>query len=223
MQTPPFPSVASIEKIGIALVRRRLVGCSPEVLWAAILSLILAFGQMLPAAKLFDSPSNYLSLHTLLEFIAMAVSAMVFALAWNLRHLGVNSHRIILGAGFLVVAFIDFAHALSYVGMPALLTPSAPEKTISFWLAGRSVAAGALLPDGSFTQNSGHSFRELYEQFNVAGNEQRGPLPYSVPVQIASFVDSIKAFSTGTMLAPFEANTDIVIYPNSVRSFAIKF
>jgi PAS domain S-box-containing protein len=75
----------------------------------------------------------------------MAVSAIVFALAWNLRNLGVNSHRIILGAGFLVVAFIDFAHALSYVGMPALLTLSAPEKTISFWLAGRSVAAGALL------------------------------------------------------------------------------
>jgi len=145
MQIQPLPPVASIEKIGIAAVRIRLVGCSPEVLWAAGLSLILAFGQMLPAVKLFDSPSNYLPLHTLLEFIAMAVSAMVFALAWNLRNQGINSHRVILGAGFLAVAFIDFAHALSYAGMPPLVTPSSPEKAINFWLAGRYVAAGVLL------------------------------------------------------------------------------
>ncbi|MGB4062381.1 MAG: MASE3 domain-containing protein [Azonexus sp.] len=145
MQIQPLTSDVSIKQIEDAAVRGWLVDWSPEVLWVASLTLILVFGQMLPAAKLFDSPSNYLPLHTFLEFIAMAVSAMVFALVWNLRHQGINSHRVILGAGFLAVAIVDFAHALSYAGMPPLLTPSSPEKAINFWLAGRYIAAGALL------------------------------------------------------------------------------
>ncbi|UCV22022.1 MASE3 domain-containing protein [Ferribacterium limneticum] len=145
MQIQPLASGTPIKQIDDVIVKGWLVGYSPEVFWAAGLTLILVFGQMLPAAKLFDSPSNYLPLHTLLEFIAMAVSAMVFALAWNLRNQGINSHRVILGAGFLAVALVDFAHALSYAGMPALLTPSSPEKAINFWLAGRYIAAGVLL------------------------------------------------------------------------------
>ena len=117
----------------------------PQALWVVSLTFLLAFGQFLPAAKFFASPANYLPLHTFSEFIAMAVSAMVFALAWNLRHQGQNSHRIILGAGVLAVALIDFAHTLSFAGMPDFLTPSSPEKAISFWLAGRYIAAAIFI------------------------------------------------------------------------------
>lgn len=144
MQIQPLASGDSVKQINDASFKGKLVRCSAEGLWAVSLTLILAFGQMLPAGKFFDSPSNYLPLHTLLEFIAMAVSAMVFALAWNLRKQGINSHRVMLGAGFLAVALIDFVHTLSYAGMPALLTPSSPEKAINFWLAGRYVAAAVL-------------------------------------------------------------------------------
>lgn len=118
---------------------------SPAGLWVLALSALLIFGQFLPARKFFESSASYLPLHTLLEFISVAVSSMVFALAWNLRKQGLNSHRVILGAGFLCVSLVDLAHTLSYSGMPPLLTPSGPEKAINFWLAGRFIAAAVIL------------------------------------------------------------------------------
>jgi PAS domain S-box-containing protein len=118
---------------------------SPQAIWVAALSLLLVFGQTLPAAKFFPASEHYLPFHTILEFIAMAVAAMVFALAWNLRHQDNNSQRMLLGTGFLAVCLIDVAHTLSFPGMPALITPSGPEKTINFWLAGRYVGAAVFL------------------------------------------------------------------------------
>ncbi|MGL6071741.1 MAG: MASE3 domain-containing protein, partial [Craterilacuibacter sp.] len=116
-----------------------------EIKWAIALTLLLACGQGLPGLKFFSVPSYYLPLHSGLEFLAMAVSAMVFSLAWSLRRERGNSHRMLLGAGFLAVCLIDFAHLLSFAGMPELVTPSGPEKAINFWLAGRLVAAIVLL------------------------------------------------------------------------------
>ncbi|MCF8197484.1 MAG: EAL domain-containing protein [Sulfuritalea sp.] len=134
----PAPSQRAVSAAGFAAL-------SPQAIWVGVLTLLLVFGFALPAAQFFSSPMNYLPLHTALEFVAMAVSAMVFALAWNLRQQPDNSHRMLLGTGFLAVGLIDFAHTLSYPGMPDLITPSGSEKAINFWLAGRYVAAGVLL------------------------------------------------------------------------------
>jgi diguanylate cyclase (GGDEF)-like protein/PAS domain S-box-containing protein len=136
---------APLAESWLARLTSTLSFCSAQVFWVSILTLLLIFGHFLPAAKFFATPANYLPLHSLLEFISMAVSAMVFALAWNLRWQAANSHKIILGAGFLAVALIDFAHTLSFAGMPALITPSGPEKAINFWLAARFMAAMVLL------------------------------------------------------------------------------
>lgn len=111
----------------------------------AILAVLLLLAQTLPAAKFFANPAHYLPLHIVFEFIAITISGMVAGLAWNLRERQPNSHRMILGAGFLAVCWIDVAHTLSYAGMPDLVTVSGPEKAINFWLAGRLVAAGTLL------------------------------------------------------------------------------
>ena len=123
----------------------RLVPLSPPTLWALALTALLLLGYALPGFRFFSSPANYLPLHTALEFAAMAVSAMVFTLAWNLRHQPHNGNIMLLGAGFLAVGLIDFAHTLSYVGMPDLVTPSGTEKAINFWLAARYVAAAVFL------------------------------------------------------------------------------
>ncbi|GAB2889046.1 hypothetical protein GCM10027046_16880 [Uliginosibacterium flavum] len=125
-------------------VRTELASSAP-LQWSIVLSVLFAFGKFLPAAKLFSVPEHYLAIHNLLEFLSMAVSAMVFAIALTLgRHAG-NRQPIVLGCGFLAVCLIDFAHTLSFAGMPALITPSGPEKAINFWLAGRYVAALTLL------------------------------------------------------------------------------
>src|SRR5574343_736494 len=106
---------------------------------------LLVFGRLLPSAHFFANPTHYLPLHTMLEFVAMAVSSMVFALGWNLRRQQPNSHAVLLGCAALCVALIDLGHTLSYKGMPDLLTPSGAEKAINFWLAGRLVAALSLV------------------------------------------------------------------------------
>ena len=115
------------------------------LIWVGALSALFLLGGWFPAFKFFSVPAHYLPLHITLEFIAMAISAMVFALGWNLRGTRGNSHTVILGVGFLAVGLIDLAHTLSFAGMPDLVTPSNPEKAINFWLAGRFVAAAVLL------------------------------------------------------------------------------
>lgn len=114
-------------------------------MWALVLTLLLAFGGMLPAWKFFPAPADYLPFHTVLEFVSMAISSMLFLLAWSLRDTRNNSHLFMLGAGFLAVCLIDLAHVLSYSGMPPLITPSGAEKAINFWLTGRYATAGILL------------------------------------------------------------------------------
>lgn len=108
------------------------------------LSALLVITPLLPTTQFF-TPLSYLPLHTALEFTAMAVSLMVFALGWNLRHEAANSHIVLLAAAFLAVAVIDFAHAMTYPGMPSALGESGPQLTVDFWLAGRAIAALALL------------------------------------------------------------------------------
>ena len=116
-----------------------------QLLWVGALSVLLLLGSWLPGLKFFAEPAHYLPFHITLEFVAMAVSGMVFTLAWNLRNAPANSHAVILGTGFLAVTLIDLAHTLSFSGMPDLVTPSGTEKAINFWLAGRYVAVAVML------------------------------------------------------------------------------
>jgi hypothetical protein len=93
-----------------------------------VLTLLVASGPLLPGLQFFEKRSDYLPLHTGLEFIAMAVSVMVFGLGWNLRRQADNSHGIVLAATFLSVALLDFAHTLSFDGMPDVFGPSGPKR-----------------------------------------------------------------------------------------------
>jgi PAS domain S-box-containing protein len=125
--------------------RTWLATLHPASVWAFALTAVLLLGSALPGLRFFASPANYLPWHTALEFAAMAVSAMVFMLAWNLRNQPNSGNIMLLGVGFLAVGLIDFGHTLSYPGMPDLVTPSGTEKAINFWLAARYVAAAVFL------------------------------------------------------------------------------
>ena len=116
---------------------RQTVCCAAAVL-------LLGLAALLPNGLRFIPTDAYASVHTVLEFVAMAISAMVFALAKTSRHRRAFDEAI-LGEAFLAVMLIDLAHTLSYTGMPNFVTPSSPEKAIDFWLAARFVAAAALL------------------------------------------------------------------------------
>lgn len=118
------------------------------MVWAGGFALLFALGSWLPAIQFFARPADYLPLHMALESVSIAVSAMVFGLAWNLRNDERNGLTVQLGVAFLAIGLIDFAHTLSYQGMPDFVTPAGPEKAINFWLAARYIGALAFLAVG---------------------------------------------------------------------------
>ena len=86
-----------------------------------------------------------LPMHTFAETFAIIVSILVFALVLNTYTVERPGNILILACAFLMVGLLDFAHLLSYRGMPDFVTPAGPEKGINFWLMARFVAAMALL------------------------------------------------------------------------------
>ncbi len=89
--------------------------------------------------------TTYLPLHTMMETFSVVVSCMVFGIIWNTYDAYRARNIVVMGAAFLSAALLDFAHLLSYQGMPTYVTPSSPQKAIVFWLAARMVVALALL------------------------------------------------------------------------------
>jgi PAS domain-containing protein len=125
--------------------------------WSIALTALLIAGLGLPNIQL--AGNIFLPLHTTLEFMAMAISAMVFSLAWNLRRMEGNRQWMILGFAFLAVGLIDLAHALSFPGMPDLITANSTGKAIDFWLVARLITAAALItvavmPAGNWTRST---------------------------------------------------------------------
>src|SRR6185312_15604737 len=89
--------------------------------------------------------SVFVPLHTAMHVFALVVSWLVFAIGWNTHDPQRAGSITLLACGFLGVALVDFGHALSYAGMPDLVTPASPEKSIDFSLVSRLFAALALL------------------------------------------------------------------------------
>jgi PAS domain S-box-containing protein len=113
----------------------------PVLLLAGGLVLVIA----LPAPAWIRGMAAYTSLHLVLELVSIIASAMVFVVSWSALRKQAQSDAIWLGATFLGVTLLDLGHALSYTGMPDLVTPAGPEKAIDFWLAARTLAALGLL------------------------------------------------------------------------------
>ena len=85
------------------------------------------------------------ALHTAAESFSIIVSVMVFAVSWHAYRPERPGNFILLACGFLGAALLDFAHMVSYEGMPPFITEASPQKSISFWLAARLLSALALL------------------------------------------------------------------------------
>ncbi len=112
--------------------------CDARYFLPAVLVFMVAMA--LPPFPLFeDRASSMLQLHLLLELFAVIVAILIVVVSWHdLKHQGRPESGILL-AGFTVVAFVDLVHALTYDGMPRLLTESSTPRAIFFWLAGRTL------------------------------------------------------------------------------------
>lgn len=98
-----------------------------------------------PPQNIFAGISKYQSVHLPVETLSIVISTLVFGVAWNAYSKERAGNIILLACAFLAVALIDFAHMLSFAGMPVWVTPSDPEKAINFWLSARLIFAVALL------------------------------------------------------------------------------
>jgi PAS domain S-box-containing protein/diguanylate cyclase (GGDEF)-like protein len=113
--------------------------------------LVLAFAALFVAIWLapphhaFEGIASYLPLHSVLESISIVVAMLVFGVTWNAYARERSGNLVIVACGLLAVGLIDFAHMLSFKGMPDFVTPADPEKAIFFWLAARLVFAASLV------------------------------------------------------------------------------
>lgn len=111
----------------------------------AVLAVLFAVIWLAPPLSGFEGIAQYDQIHTAVETLSIVISMLVFGVAWNAYSRERASNSIILATGLLATGLLDFAHMMSYAGMPAWVTPSGPEKAINFWLIARLVFAVTLL------------------------------------------------------------------------------
>jgi HD-GYP domain-containing protein (c-di-GMP phosphodiesterase class II) len=111
----------------------------------AVLAALFLAVWLAPPHHAFEGIAQYQSIHIPVETLSIVVSMLVFGVAWNAYSRERASNIVVLACGLLAVGLIDFAHMLSFAGMPDWVTPSDPEKAINFWLAARFVFAVTLL------------------------------------------------------------------------------
>jgi PAS domain S-box-containing protein len=130
-------------------------------MWVSVLATLgLGVGYWLLPHH-FKIPSDeYLTLHTTLEVLVVMLAIMVWSFTWALRDARPLSYTL-LGICFLYSALMCFAHALSFEGMPAWITPGSPEKAIYFWLLARYFAVVGVLGYAFGTHETGRGFKWL--------------------------------------------------------------
>ncbi|WP_066337964.1 bifunctional diguanylate cyclase/phosphodiesterase [Azohydromonas lata] len=89
--------------------------------------------------------AEFLSLHTLLEVVAVVVSMSVGLTASCVLNQRRRAMSRALGAAFIAVAVLDLLHLLSFAGMPHFVSENTPHKSIVLWLLARLLGAVALI------------------------------------------------------------------------------
>ncbi|HLP97975.1 MAG TPA: MASE3 domain-containing protein [Sideroxyarcus sp.] len=110
-----------------------------------VLALLFLVIWLAPPQHAFEGISKYQSIHLPFETLSIVVSMLVFGVAWNAYGSERAANIVVIACASLAVGLIDFAHMLSFAGMPDWVTPAGPEKAINFWLAARFIFAAALL------------------------------------------------------------------------------
>ncbi|XEQ99045.1 hypothetical protein SPX_39370 [Sporomusa paucivorans] len=91
-------------------------------------------------------PENlYLSIHTVAEIICLVIALSVFIVVWYGWPQTNNSRDLVIAMVFLAVGIFDFAHLLSYKGMPDFITANSENKASIFWIISRLLVSGGLL------------------------------------------------------------------------------
>lgn len=107
-------------------------------------ALFLIAWQMPPLKTLQGVVLMSLPTHMFAETFSVIVSMLVFALVFSTGKREQSGNPVLLASAFFAVGLLDFAHTLSYPGMPDFVTQGSIEKAIYFWLVPRYIVAIAL-------------------------------------------------------------------------------
>jgi PAS domain S-box-containing protein len=111
----------------------------------AVALALVALLVLLPWGQVDIPFRHYLPLHTLIEFASVVVAFLVFATLWYTPSNAVSASWLLIAVALFSAGWLDLAHALSFRGMPDLITPSTAKKSTAFWLAARLIVALTLL------------------------------------------------------------------------------
>lgn len=122
----------------------------------AALSFVMMFVIFnLPPLDFFRGlKDHYLPIHMVLEFSAIYVSFGIFFLGALTYARVAKTSILFLSVTSLAVGLLDFAHTLSFAGMPTFITESGPNKAIYFWLASRFTDVVAVLAIAIFYERT---------------------------------------------------------------------
>src|SRR3569832_1248828 len=84
-------------------------------------SIPLLLWQAFPANQLTLSAPAFLAVHSMMEFFAVIVAALVFFTGHGVQETLRSIRFVALGCAFLVVVLFVFLLFLSYIGMPVLV------------------------------------------------------------------------------------------------------
>lgn len=116
----------------------------------SLLSAAAALGMVgivnAPPSLLGETLLNHVAgVHLLLELFAVWIASLIVMTSWHTFDRCPGPSARLLIAGFTIVAICDLMHAMTFKGMPSLIAESSAERSIFFWLAGRSAEAITLL------------------------------------------------------------------------------
>ncbi len=120
---------------------------SGGVIALCLLAAVFMIGAMsLPPPDLYGGDVGKMAaVHLVLEMFSIMVCVLVVITAWRtLDNEHVSAANVLVYA-FTVVAGVDLVHAMSYEGMPQLLSPNSTAKAIFFWLSGRCFELSAMV------------------------------------------------------------------------------
>ncbi|MEG3071658.1 MAG: MASE3 domain-containing protein [Candidatus Syntrophopropionicum ammoniitolerans] len=87
----------------------------------------------------------YPTLHMIIEFLIVAVALCAALMSWYDYKYKHELKMLLLSLTFCLVAPLEFAHALSYMGMPDFITPNTVDKASTLFIITKLILAMGLL------------------------------------------------------------------------------
>ncbi|WP_425059112.1 hypothetical protein SCACP_37770 [Sporomusa carbonis] len=107
---------------------------------------VLGLLSWIPGVFYIVYPNDiYLVLHTIIEVTCLALGLSIFTVVWYGWPQTNNSRDLVIAMVFLAVGLLDFAHMLSYKGMPDFITANNENKASTYWVISRLLSSAGLL------------------------------------------------------------------------------